>query len=100
MKNLSIRQHWLIYTVTLAVCLALAVFSITLGEPGNPHFTFWIAIGLIVVSTFYRAAFIKCPDCGDGLYRGWKLPERCPNCGKYLQSVAPRKDDSHEETDR
>jgi len=100
MNKLSLRQHWYIYTVILAICIGLTILSVALGEPGNPHFTFWLAIALIVVSTFYRATFIKCPDCGDGLYKGWKLPDRCPNCGKYLHSVSAQKDDENEKADR
>lgn len=50
-----------------------------------------ISIGLVTIGAVYQAIFVVCPHCGDKL-KGQKnkLPERCPNCHKRLDTL-PKK---------
>lgn len=82
MKKLTVRQHAAIQTVCNGLAIVLALISFV-SEP-KPHFTLWLAIAAVVAGVIWRAVFIKCPHCGDGLTSSRRVPKTCPNCGKSL----------------
>ena len=50
-----------------------------------------LAIALVAIGAVYQWLFVQCPHCGDPLKKlKNKLPERCTNCGKRLDTL-PKK---------
>lgn len=49
------------------------------------HFVAWLGIAMIAAGLVFRILYIKCPHCGDGLYRQRNYLSRCRNCGKKLE---------------
>lgn len=52
-----------------------------------------LAIVLVAIGYTYQILFVRCSHCGDklkGLKTKMSLPERCPECGKRLNTL-PKK---------
>lgn len=53
-----------------------------------------LAVFLVGVGYAYQVLFVRCSHCGDklkGLKNKLKLPERCPECGKRLNTLPKKK---------
>ena len=82
MKHLTVRQHAAIQTGCNIVGVACALISFFADSYHQP--ALWLAIGFVVLGVVWRAIFIKCPHCGDGLTGSRSIPHNCPSCGKSL----------------
>lgn len=80
MKKLTVRQHAGIQTAfyIIGVILALVYYATKASA------AIWLAVVFVIGGVVWRAVFIKCPYCGDGLTGSRSIPRHCPNCGKSL----------------
>ena len=85
MKKCTIGQHAKIAAGIALFGTAMALLSILLNKTDGIHWTFWVAVSIVVIGIVYRCIFIKCPHCGDSLFGCRILPNHCPNCGKNLE---------------
>lgn len=89
MKKLTVTQHARIQMVFYAAAAILALVSYFNDVSRLP---LWLAIICVIAGVVWRAVFIKCPYCGDGLTGSRKIPKCCPNCGNSL-STNPTEED-------
>lgn len=84
MKKLPLKFHVIIFRGFYVVAALLAIYAYLNRIGTKPHFTIWIALALLIGGVAWRAIFVQCPHCGDGLTQSRKLPKECPKCGKPL----------------
>lgn len=84
MKKLTLKQHWLIGTITMGLGLAISTYDI-LTHMMEWRWGYMITAAVLVVAGYiYHMIFVKCPFCGARLPSTTKFPEKCTVCNKSL----------------
>ena len=86
LKQLKLKTHVRIYSFTEIAGMLIFLIGTWRSEFENVHPLVWIGILIVALGIFWCFTFVKCPQCGSGLYYLRHIPKYCPDCGKELHS--------------
>ncbi len=84
MKNLTLKQHWMIGTGLMMVGVIIATFELMQNMLNTNWWVQGIAIAIALVGYLYFRKFVRCPECGAVLRSSMKFPEVCDVCGEDM----------------
>lgn len=92
-SRLTAQQNQTIAVVTMFIGVMIDFWSIMQYGLEMKLVPVLLSVLLVGIGYAYQILFVRCSHCGDklkGLKNKTKLPERCPNCNKRLNTL-PKK---------
>ena len=83
LKSLSLSTHKKIYYLILVAGILTVA---TKADSGTNALNPWMLVGLLLIlgSSAWISAFLRCPNCGQSIRWNQSIPTHCPKCGKKL----------------